>query len=50
MCPRACSACIMATELSLYALSSGKGSIMNNTCISAPDTYAAPRARAGRID
>ena len=34
--PRATRARIMATELSLYALSSGKGSKTNNTCIATP--------------
>lgn len=36
VCPRATSARIMATELSLYAFKSGKGSKTNKTCIATP--------------
>ena len=46
VCPRATSARIMATELSLYAFKSGKGSKTNKTCIATPERT--PPSLAGR--
>jgi len=41
----------MATELSLYAFKSGKGSKTNKTCIATPRTYAAfPFGKAAIYD